>query len=807
MNLPMMEQRSRNCVLLNKMGLAWALTKECEENALSECLQYMDDNEDKAYLQGMSEDMQKIIFRNISFLKYVLRFLKNGVKLGRVAALLEQVEIAGLMAFYEQTDVEAVLNDSTVSSKYIRVYLQHFYDKGFGEEDKKTLMEGMDSFYKNQVSLGEEWIAQYGMFLTEDVLSSDFLCRLTDYDKCLERYAESKEYRDVLSAVKSRMLRLVCLDDENAHELFEHRVEIWELLHEMEQYFDESQMDAFCKLWMENHALLYDLRHLKRKMEQAGGMDVDTFLTGRASYIAFCYNEYFPEPLEDHKEKLVIYAVTHKKHAFLKLIRDNFPLFQQISYSSILFRHTFYAKCINLNTLNVKNLKACAGMEYCQEKTMSVLAAGEHTFDEMALLYNLPVEYALLYEKISAARKDDKLSIMREIVKRKCISNGVALDGVAAQLSKKRLSDWMRQDFKHIRELDSEIAFCLLGVYDRIGCFVPQIKNVAEARYILNNLEKVTAFSSMQEIREDALNCNAEWDYLVEMFDFTEEFVEQNQERIKEFVFTDGVHITVLYLRNHTDKTEELRRLVTAELMGKFRELKYYGSDLQRELDFPVTENMKQNWMKNRSETSGVLNVWEEDGFIPVMKMGEMPYRTCLSYIDGAYSQCLIANHDSNKKVLYLSLNGKVVLRAALRLTKGTYRDTKNPDDTPQLQFADLTAEGNGQTETIQEQEEKEQLVLFLEREYISELPETMHKEAFNLMISLLRKKAAELRALLVISSDYRKYVSDEFISAYFSMYISKSKAGEQYLDSLGGSNRVNREGSYERNKFFIDNN
>ncbi|RAZ94242.1 hypothetical protein DK853_36165, partial [Klebsiella oxytoca] len=84
-------------------------------------------------------------------------------------ALLEQVEIAGLMAFYEQTDVEAVLKDSAVSSKYIRVYLQHFYGKEFGEEDKKMLMEGMDRFYENQVSLGEEWIAQYGMFLTEDV--------------------------------------------------------------------------------------------------------------------------------------------------------------------------------------------------------------------------------------------------------------------------------------------------------------------------------------------------------------------------------------------------------------------------------------------------------------------------------------------------------------------------------------------------------------------------------------------------------------------------------------------------------------
>lgn len=750
--------------------------------------------------------MQKKIFRNISFLKYVLYFLKNGVKLGRIDALLEQMDIAELMASYEQTDVEAVLKDSTVSIKYIRIYLQYFYNKRLGEEDKKALMAGMDSFYENQSSLGEEWIARHGMLLTGDVFLSDFLCGLADYDKFLERYAESRQYREVLSAVKSRMRQPVCLDDENAHELFGHSVEIRELLHEIEQCFDESQMDAFCMLWLENHALLYDLRHLKRKMEQAGGMDVEAFLAGRASYIAFCYNEYFPEPLDDYKEKLVIYAVTHKKHAFLKLIRDNFPLFQQISCFSILFQHSFYAKCINLNTMNVKNLKACAGMENCQKETMNVLAAGEHTFDEIALLYDLPVEYALLYEKISAARKDDKLCIMREIVKRKCISSGVALDGAAVQLSKKRLSDWMRQDFKHIRELDSEIALCLLGAYDRIGRFVPQIKNVAEARYILNNIEKAAALFSMQEIRENALSCNAEWDYLVETFGFTEEFVEQNRERIGEFVFTDGVHITALYLRKHTDKAEELRRLVTAELMGKFRELKYYGSDLQKELDFPVTENLKQNWMKNRSETSGSLNVWEEDGFIPVMKMGEIPYRTCISYIDGIYSQCLIASHDSNKKVLYLSFNGKVVLRAALRLTKGTYRDTKNAEDMPQLQFADLTAGGHGQEETMQEQEGKEQLVLFLEREYISELPEAMHKEAFHLMISMLRKKAAELRALLVISFDYRKYATDEFISAYFSMYISKSKAGEQYLDSLGGSNQVNREGSYERNRFLIDN-
>ncbi len=54
----MIEQRSRNCVLLKKLELAWSLTKECKENVLSECLQHLKDNADKAYLQGMNKNMK-----------------------------------------------------------------------------------------------------------------------------------------------------------------------------------------------------------------------------------------------------------------------------------------------------------------------------------------------------------------------------------------------------------------------------------------------------------------------------------------------------------------------------------------------------------------------------------------------------------------------------------------------------------------------------------------------------------------------------------------------------------------------------
>lgn len=38
------------------------------------------------------------------------------------------------------------------------------------------------------------------------------------------------------------------------------------------------------------------------------------------------------------------------------------------------------------------------------------------------------------------------------------------------------------------------------------------------------------------------------------------------------------------------------------------------------------------------------------------------------------------------------------------------------------------------------------------------------------------------------------------------SMFISRSKAGEQYLDSIGGDNRIEQEGSYRKCVFLVEN-
>ena len=97
-----------------------------------------------------------------------------------------------------------------------------------------------------------------------------------------------------------------------------------------------------------------------------------------------------------------------------------------------------------------------------------------------------------------------------------------------------------------------------------------------------------------------------------------------------------------------------------------------------------------------------------------------------MSYINGQYRECLLSAFDSNKKILYATLNGRVVGRAFLRLTKGRLTGADVPDD------------------------------------------------------------------------------DTGFTWTKYAVYISKSKAGAQYLDSLGGQAAVSAEGSYKANTFLV---
>lgn len=147
-------------------------------------------------------------------------------------------------------------------------------------------------------------------------------------------------------------------------------------------------------------------------------------------------------------------------------------------------------------------------------------------------------------------------------------------------------------------------------------------------------------------------------------------------------------------------------------------------------------------------------------------------------------------------------MSGSIVGRAFLRLTKG--RLTGAGASKHCFTFVDLEdVEASRQGPAS----DQEYLTLFLERPYISHAGPETEKQIKRSFIDLARRKSEELGAVLVLSIAYREDCGAGFAQTHFDIYISKSKAGMQYLDSLDGPATATKEGSYGSNTFLVQGN
>ena len=318
---------------------------------------------------------------------------------------------------------------------------------------------------------------------------------------------------------------------------------------------------------------------------------------------------------------------------------------------------------------------------------------------------------------------------------------------------------------------------------------------------VLRCLNTVGQYASVAELKENLLHTDADWLALAEHMGLTPEFLEQHRESIIGFLCRNGAYIAETYRTGLGGKQREaFLRVVKAELMGQLADLKYYEGDLQRELDSPLTARVKAGWPVNLSVTEHGLEVREHDDFFSTMLLGVQPQRTCMSYIDGQYKECLLSSFDSNKKILYATLNGRIVGRAFLRLTKGRLTGADVPADNSGFTFVDL----EHPDARSERPKEREGVTLFLERPYISGVGPEVARRVMRMFVELAGRKASELDTMLVLSADYRGEAGPGFTWTKYAVYISKSKAGAQYLDSLGGQATVSAEGSYKANRFLV---
>ena len=697
---------------------------------------------------------------------------------------------------YEQ--VKAVYFDPLVTDGTAYSYMKYYGEQNVSKEEKEQLVKSIAMCM--EVLDFEKAGEKDHMLLVNPVFSSELLLDLLENVNNL-KILQDQGLMELVNTLAGYEAEIQSLNQKQFDQMKERPVEILEKLRIVTGYIPKDKLTDGLNLWLWNEALYEDLCKLERAFTD--GADPAEVFSSKVSYVNTLYQNPLSKislsSLSVEKSELLLYAITQKKKAFLNLINEEPELFYDLLNASMLLKKEMYQEYINLNTLNRKNLKDSADLILSNDR-FELLAKREHTFEELKLLCTAKEALIRLYEQLTC-KCDERLLVLRELIKRECVPYSFwkgQIEPLAAALSKKPLSRWIREDFRNISDLSYGTALWLLVYREQLKGMEKEITMEQQALYLLKNLVLVKECDSLSELKEKLILGDVSWRLLKEKLSFSEEFVQNNAARIGNFLFVGGAEIMETFLERQPSKIEEIRRLVTAELLGKFDELKYPSGDLMREIDFEVSEEAEKEWKIDRTFTSKNLVLKEETGLLPVMQIGEVPSYSCLSYRSGLNSDCLLSCFDSNKKFFFIRKNGKVVFRAMIRLTKGSYVGDRMRK---KIQFADLSGAGKPK------EEEGEESVLFLERYYEKNLTNEEMDQAVYLVFVAAKEKAKKLGARLVLSCYYQDDVkTKEYIKSNYYLYISKSKNGSQYLDSLYGEASVSASGDYSSNIFLLEN-
>lgn len=697
---------------------------------------------------------------------------------------------------YEQ--VKAVYFDPLVTDGTAYSYMKYYGEQNVSKEEKEQLVKSIAMCM--DVLDFEKAGEKDRMLLVNPVFSSELLLDLLENVNNL-KILQDQGLMELVNTLAGYEAEIRSLNQKQFDQMKERPVEILEKLKIVTRYIEKENLTDGLNLWLWNEALYEDLCKLERAFTD--GAEPAEVFSGKVSYVNTLYQNPVSKislsSLSEEKSEILLYAITQKKKAFLNLINEEAELFYDLPNASMLLKKEVYQEYINLNTLNRKNLKDSADLILLRDR-FELLAKREHTFEELKLLCTAKEAVIRLYEQLTC-KCDERLLVLRELIKRECVPYSFwkgQIEPLAAALSQKPLSRWIREDFWNISDLSYGTALWLLVYREQLKGMEKEITMEQQALYLLKDLALVKECDSLSELKEKLILGDVSWRLLKEKLSFSEEFVQNNAARIGNFLFVGGAEIMETFLERQPSKIEEIRRLVTAELLGKFDELKYPSGDLMREIDFEVSEEAEKEWKIDRTFTSKNLVLKEETGLLPVMQIGEVPSYSCLSYRSGLNSNCLLSCFDSNKKFFFIRKNGQVVFRAMIRLTKGSYVGDRMRK---KIQFADLSGAGKPK------EEEGEELVLFLERYYEKNLAYEEQDQAVYLAFVAAKEKAKKLGARLVLSCYYQDDVkTKEYIKSNYYLYISKSKNGSQYLDSLYGEASVSDSGDYSSNIFLLEN-
>ena len=728
---------------------------------------------------------------------------RRAVLMARFSELLELCGENNLdITVFPAAKLMEVLELEQFDAKTRLVYLANFLSDPVSAEEQQAIINGLSAC----VSLPLHLDAWEKDLLRAPYAATQSLFRETNFGEISTLLHTYPELKKIIGLLHEREIR-EHLELEDYKRLTTEIAERYALLESIATCLGPNNTSRFITFWKNSKYSMDELRRMHSRIMVNATQDWEPVFANYSGYVNILYGSRFKTidltKVQSYQEGILTYAIVHNKKHFIKLVDTHTDLFLNLPQGTLLFQTSLYEEHLNLNELSEKDLDACRWMRSTNFDVGCLMSGRKYTFPELAALYNIPSIYISFYHLLQSESQDYRLRVLRQLCKRNVLKSHMKpnFPQLADKLDVKPLLSWKEQEFGHIAGLTAVETVDLLIHFSEIHHLLPSIHCRTDAILALKNLASLQQVESIHALKDTIINIDPEWHALAEDMALSEEFLKKYQTPIVNFVCENGAYITRTYANNLSDSQRKaFYRVVKAELMGQLHTLKYFEDDLQRELDMPLTERVKVGWSENKTLSMANMDVRECDDFFSTMLLGTQPQPTCLSYINGAYSQCLLSAFDSNKKVLYVSLDGRIVGRAFLRLTKGRLTGEVAEKDTSNFNFVDLE---NIAASRHMKSSEDEELTLFLERPYISGVGPKQEAQAHELLIELACAKADDLGTMLVLSRKYHP-VKQSFTQTLFDIYISKSKAGEQYLDSLDGPASVDTEGSYKANSFLV---
>lgn len=788
-----------------KLNLQFICSSKIEE--LNRCCDNLKEKKIPNELYTSSKIISKELIVDTKFADYLIEINNEEISQNDLEELLAKIQCNNeKITDYKLKNVIDTLNNENLNYKTHYDYLKYFIDNINNSEEKQIIANNLMHFsYQTNVSISELDEKERELFILP-VMSNYNLIPLNNIKKVCEFLVKDNELKNIILFLYDNDLNIE-LNIKQYELMKKNSKAIYNFICKLVKMLDNSNMYQLLVRWLENDCALYDLQILVDKLNGMNTLEVEKIFLNKSSYVNFIFqnklNQFPLDEIDGVKENILIYAIRNNKKNFIKLINENPQKFLDINNKSILFNNDMYNKYLNINTLTLNNLNDLQTIYKNKYNDISLLKENYYTFEELKILCNAPSIYIKFYNYLLDLKIDNRILIIRQLLKKDLLNRDISdieLEKLSEKLKIKNLYNWLENDFSHIKQITPTNVLDLLIKYDDIKKFIPQISNQKELLFIIRNIEDVQEYKSLNEIKENIEEIDKSWKILCENLQLKEDFIIENKQNIKNFLLDNGSEIALTYYSNSKDRYS-YKKIIKAELMGEFKKLKYYKDDLQKEIDIDLADYQIKEWTQNNLMiTDGAISVGEYDDFYSTMILGEKPQHTCLSYKDGMYNECLLACFDSNKKILYAKINGKIVARAMIRLTKGTFSNynIKLKDN---FSFVDLE---NIEDKENKQQERKEYITVFLEKPYISGISQELSLKIKNMFIKLLEDKANKMNALLVLSNEYDDIENKNYVMTRYYMYISKSKAGSQYLDSLSGNATVSDEGQYRVNRFMV---